>query len=158
MVQFKSFHGIVTSLGDKEGDTCNQFITVVNESGAQVNFVTSPSTYFVDHELVSVGDSVTGYYDASLFVIMIYPQQYGALVMVKNSPYQNVKVDYFDEQLLSSDGLLQLNPSPDTQMLLPNGQVFTKSPVNRYLIVLYSRATTSIPAQAMPYKIIVWCG
>ena len=62
--------------------------------------------------MVTVGDRVTGYYDGDAPTILIYPPQYQALVMVKENPYQNVKVDYFNSQLLSSDGQLQLNLSP----------------------------------------------
>ncbi|MBW9235028.1 hypothetical protein JQK62_22935, partial [Leptospira santarosai] len=92
-----------------------------------VNFVVSPSTYFVNQEMVSVGDSITGYYDGDAPVPLIYPPQYRALVVVKDDPYQNIKVDYFNSQLVSRDGQLQLNLSPYTPISLRNGQPFTKS-------------------------------
>ncbi|EEL50371.1 hypothetical protein bcere0022_22650 [Bacillus cereus Rock3-44] len=107
--------------------------------------------------MISVGDKVTGYYDGNAPVPLIYPPQYRALVMVKDTPYQNVKVDYFDSQLKSSDGQLQLNLSPYTQIVLTNGQPYSKNPTNRNLIVIYGPATKSIPAQTTPYRIIVWC-
>ena len=132
-------------------------MSVENEVGATVNFVVSPTTYFVDHAMVAVGDRVTGYYDGNAPVPLIYPPQYHALVMVKDSPYQNVKVSYFDSQLMSSDGQLRLNLSPYTQMVLTNGQRFLKSPANRNLIVIYGPATKSIPAQTTPYRMIVLC-
>lgn len=122
-----------------------------------MNFVVSPTTYFADHALVSVGDRVTGYYDGDAPAIMIYPPQYPALVMVKEGPDQNVKVSYFNEQLASSDGQLQLTISPYTQLLLPNGQAFTSSLANRDLIVSYGPATKSMPAQTTPYRVIVLC-
>ena len=100
--------------GKSEG--CYKLFTIENELGSIVNFVVSPSTYFVDHELVIVGDRVTGYYDGDLPAILIYPPQFQALVMVKDNPNQNVKVDYFNSQLVSSDGQLQLNLSPYTQI------------------------------------------
>ncbi len=122
-----------------------------------VNFVVSPTTYFVDHVMVTVGDRVTGYYDGNAPIPFIFPPQYRALVMVKDNQNQNVKVDYFNEQLVSSDGQLRLNISPFTQILLTNGQSFTRNPANRNLIVIYGPTTRSIPAQTTPYKIIVWC-
>ncbi|MEW9184550.1 hypothetical protein AB2553_30585, partial [Bacillus mycoides] len=79
------------------------------------------------------------------------------IVMAKYTPHQNVKVDYFNEQLESSDGKLKLNISPSTQILLTNGQFFTGNLVNRNLIAIYSFTTMSIPAQTTPYKIIVLC-
>ena len=46
--------------------------------------------------MVTVGDRVTGYYDGDAPTLLIYPPQYQALVMVKDNPNQNVKVDYFN--------------------------------------------------------------
>jgi hypothetical protein len=117
----------------------------------------SPTTYFVNHETVSVGDKVTGYYDGNAPAILIFPPQYPALIMVKESTNQNVKVDYFNDQLKSSDGQLKINLSPYTQILLANNQKFTGNPTNRNLIVIYGPTTKSIPAQTTPYKVIVWC-
>ncbi|WP_285769247.1 hypothetical protein [Peribacillus sp. SI8-4] len=162
MVRLKPFHGIVTRIsdfptgqnGEKEG--CYQLVSV-EDSGTSVNFVVSPRTYFVDQAMVAVGDRVTGYYDENAPVPLIYPPQYRALIMVKDSPYQNVKVDYFNDQLESRDGQLRLNLSPFTQIVLQNGQPFSRSPENRNLIVIYGAATMSIPAQTTPYRIIVWC-
>ena len=162
MVSFQSFHGIVTKISDlatglngEEG--CYTLMSVDNGNGASVNFVVSPSTYFVDQEMVGVGDWVTGYYDGNAPVPLIFPPQYQALVIVKNNPNQFVKVDFFNSQLVSSDGQLSLNISPYTPIILTNGQAFTKSPANRNLIVIYGPTTRSIPAQTTPYKIIVWC-
>lgn len=144
-----------TNQNSEEG--CYKFITLENELGEIVNFVVSPTTYFVDNVMVSVGDRLTGYYDGDAPTLLIYPPQYEALVMVKDSPYQNVKVDYFNRQLESSDGQLRLNISPYTQIVLTNGQIFSRYPGNRDLIVIYGPTTRSIPAQTTPYRIIVLC-
>ncbi|MFE1630125.1 hypothetical protein ACFLFF_25580 [Brevibacillus reuszeri] len=163
MIHFYSFQGTVTMISDfitgqnGEGEGCYKLISVDNGLGASVNFVVSPTTYFVDHVMVAIGDHVTGYYDGNAPVPFIYPPQYQALVMVKNGSFQNVKVDYFNSHLVSSDGQLQLTISPNTQIVLTNGQPFSRSPVNRDLIVIYGPATRSIPAQTMPYRIIVLC-
>lgn len=163
MINFYSFHGTVTMISDfilgqnGEEEGCYKLISIENELGELVNFVVSPTTYFVDHVMVAVGDRVTGYYDGNAPVPLIYPPQYRALVMVKDSPSQNVKVDYFNSQLESSDGRLRLNISPYTQIVLTNGQLFSRNPANRDLIVIYGPATKSIPAQTTPYRIIVLC-
>ncbi len=145
----------ITGVNEEEG--CYKIISVENETGAMVNFVIAPNTYFVDQAIVAVGDRVTGYYDRNAPVPFIYPPQYRALVMVKESPFQNVKVDYFDNQLVSSDGFLRLNLAPNTTILLANGQPFSGNPANRNLIVIYGPATKSIPAQTTPYRVIIWC-
>lgn len=164
MISFQAFHGTVTMISDDfmigsngEGEGCYTLMSVDNGNGTSVNFVVSPTTYFVDNVMVVVGDRVTGYYDANAPVPLIYPPQYRALVIAKENPNQNVKVDYFNSQFESSDGQLKLNISPYTPILLTNGQAFTRNPANRNLIVIYGPTTRSIPAQTTPYEIIVWC-
>lgn len=163
MIKFQSFHGIVTKIEDfwvsqnAEDTGCYKIITVEAGQGNVVNFVVSPNTYFVDHVIVSEGDRVTGFYDANAPVPLIFPPQYRAIVMAMDSPYQNVTVDYFNSQLISSDNKLKLNLAPCTRILLQNGQIFTHNPSNRNLIVIYGASTKSIPAQTTPYKIIVLC-
>lgn len=161
MTNFYSFQGTVTMIQDfnigQNGEGCNKLITVENEMGSVVNFVVTPTTYFVDHVIVAIGDRITGYYDGDAPVPLIYPPQYRALIMVKDSPFQNVKVDFFNQQFMSKDGQLKLNLSSYTQVLLTNGQPFSRNPANRDLIVIYGPSTKSIPAQTTPYRIIVLC-
>ena len=162
-MNFLSFSGTVRSISDffiSQNDQnvgCTKLFSVENERGDVVNFVVSPNTYFVDHIMIMIGDRVTGFYDADAPVPLIFPPQYRAIVMTKNSPYENVKVSFFNNQLLSSDGQLKLNLSPHTQMYLENGQAFTRIPTNRNLVVVYGPTTRSIPAQTTPIKIIVLC-
>jgi hypothetical protein len=122
-----------------------------------VNFVIAPDTYFVDHRVVRVGDRVTGFYDGDAPVPLIFPPQYAAIVMAKDAPGQDVTVDFFNRQLLNSDGDLRLNISRETRILLENGQEFQRNPANRYLIVVFGATTRSIPAQTTPSQIIVMC-
>lgn len=163
MKKYGLFSGTVTTIqdyligSDEELNGCVKLMSISGADGSIVNFVISPTTYFLDHVMVSVGDTVTGYYDVNVPVILIYPPQYQALIVVKENPYQNVKVDYFNNQLVSSDGQLQLKISSYTPLLLQNDQPFTLNPANRNLLVVYGPATFSIPAQTTPYKVIVLC-
>jgi hypothetical protein len=163
MIKFIAFQGRITMIDDfmidESGESagCYKLISVVNRDGTLVNFVVGPNTYFVDHVMVSVGDRVTGFYDGNAAVPLIFPPQFRAIVMAKDTPCYNVKVDNFNSQLVSSDGQLKLNISPYTWIVLENGQAFTRNPQNRNLIVLYGATTKSIPAQTTPYKIIVMC-
>ena len=70
----------------------SKLITVVDRYGSIVYFVVTSATYFVDHEMLSVGDVVIGFYDANAPIPFIYPPQYEAVVMARVSRYQNVKV------------------------------------------------------------------
>lgn len=163
MKKFLSFNGVITAItdfytgGNDKNLGCYKLMSVENEHGDLVNFVVSPTTYFVDHITMEPGYMVTGFYDGNAPVPLIFPPQYNAIVMAEDTSYENVKVDYFDNQLVSSDNTLKLNISPSTEIILENDQIFTQNPSNRYLIVVYGPATKSIPAQTVPYKIIVMC-
>lgn len=162
VTNFQSFSGVITMISDfmtgiNEETGCNKLVSVDNGYGTLVNFVMTPDTYVVDYVMLSIGDRITAFYDMDVVVPLIFPPQYRAVIMVKDTPYQNVKVDYFNSQLESSDGKLELNIAPSTQIVLRNGQAFTMYPSNRNLIVVYGPTTKSIPAQATPYKIIVVC-
>ncbi|MCE4050746.1 MULTISPECIES: hypothetical protein [Bacillaceae] len=163
MVKFYFFQGIVTNISDfptsqnNEGNGCHKIFTVEDHTGSIVHFVIAPSTYFIDHLIVQPGDRVTGFYDGNAPVPLIYPPRYEAIAIAKELPYQNVKADYFNSQLVSSDGTLKLNIASSTQLRLKNDQPFTGTLMNRNLIVLYGASTKSIPALTTPYKIIVWC-
>jgi len=163
MISFGSFSGYVTRITDlvqSQNETtsgCYKMITLEDEDIGIVNFIVGPNTYFVNHAVVYVGDKVTGYYDGLAPVPAIYPPQYRALIMVKHTQGENVKVDFFDEELISKDGSLKLNLAMCTQMVLTNDQPFSRNPGNRNLIVIYGPSTKSIPAQTTPYKIIVLC-
>lgn len=162
MAAFLSFSGFIRRIDDfwtsAEGPSgCYKIVTVQNSNGDIVNFIVSPETYIVDFILLRTGDYVTGFYDADAPVPMIYPPQYRAVVMASNLKYRNVKVDFFNSQLISSDGMLKLNLTPFTPIVLENGLAFTGNPENHDLIVVYGPTTKSIPAQTTPYKVIVMC-
>lgn len=161
-MNLQPFNGVVMVINDfytgqNQDAGCYVLMTVDNGRGNVVNFVVGPTTYFVNHVKVRVGDRVTGFYDADAPTPMIYPPQFRAVVMTKDSKRENVKVDYFNRRLQSSDGTLQLSLSPKTEILSTNGQYFTGNITERNLIVLYDTTTKSIPAQTTPHKIIVIC-
>lgn len=156
MVKFLSFYGTVTAINDIESG-CFKMFSVDGGNGNTVGFVIAPLTYFVGGAVVSVGDKITAYYDGNAPVPMIFPPEYLALVVAKDNPYQSVKTDYFDSQLVSSDGQLKLNIANNTPIVLANGQPFNGDIRGRNLIVIYSVSTRSIPAQTTPDKVIVWC-
>ncbi|EGQ24031.1 hypothetical protein HMPREF9372_2613 [Sporosarcina newyorkensis 2681] len=161
-MEYQSFSGIVMMIDDfstskDNGAGCYKMFMVDNGYGNIVNFIIEPTTYFVDHAVVKIGDQVTGFYDANAPAPLIYPPQFRALVMSRDSPHQNVKVDYFNRRLESSDGTLRLNLSSQTQITLQNGQPFNGDIGGRNLIVVYGSSTRSIPAQTTPTKIIVLC-
>ena len=162
MASFRSFSGFVILIGDfwtgsEAPSECYKLMTVQNPDGNIVNFVITPTTYFVDHTIISVGDPIIGFYDADAPAPLIYPPQYRAIVMARITQNLNVKADFFDSQLISSDGTLKLLPGPFTQIIQENGQPYTGNPSNKNLTVVFGVSTKSIPALTVPYKIIVMC-
>ena len=161
--KFAAFSGTVTMIQDfytSQNDPsigCYKLMSLENVDMGPVNFIISPETYFVNHVMIEVGDQVTGFYDANAPTPLIYPPQFRAIVMAKNTGPENVTVDYFNRDLISSDGNLKLNIGPSTEVILTNDQIFNRYPGNRNLIVVYGPTTFSIPAQTTPYKIIVLC-
>lgn len=134
MAAFLSFLGFITMIddfwtGSEEPSGCYKLISVQNRAGSIVNFVITPETYFLDHEMVKVGDLVIGFYDANAPVPLIYPPRLQAVVMAKVKRGQSVKVDYFNSQLISSDGMLKLNLAPSTQILLEKVRLILKIPL-----------------------------
>ncbi|MDP4094323.1 MAG: hypothetical protein Q8920_13285 [Bacillota bacterium] len=162
MAAFGFFSGVVTSINDFSTGAgapsgCYKLMSIQSMDGNIVNFVIMPTTYFVDHVMVNLGDLVTGFYNANAPVPLIYPPQYQAVVMAKASQNQNVKVDLFNNQLVSNDGTLKLIIGPLTQIIQENGQAYTGNLANKNLVVIYGTVTMSIPAQTVPYRVIVLC-
>lgn len=163
MANYLSFSGMITDIdeflltGEFERDGCVKRMTFVNQDAMTVNFIVVPTTYVVNQTILKIGDEVTGFFDASLPVPLVYPPQYRAFVLSKRTPSYQVAVDYFDENLVSGDKRLRLTVSPATQVVLQNNQLFYGELADRLLIVLYGAATRSIPAITTPSKIIVMC-
>jgi hypothetical protein len=153
--KFNSFTGTVKAITDFEGVEGSKFVLVESSDGEEANIILSKHTYVLNNAAIAVGSVVTGYYDANAPMIMIYPAQYNAEVIVVDNKDYNVKVDLFDENLLSSDQFLKLNISDETEIILQDGTAFKGVLANRKLIVLYGASTKSIPAQTTPDKIIV---
>ena len=163
MINFLSTTGTIATIEDfwinesQESLGCYKLMSLQDDNGNTTNFVVSPETYILNNEILLPGDRVTGYYDGNAPVPLIYPPQYRALVMHKNRPFPNIKVGYFNNQLISSDNQLQLNLSPSTLIVLRNGQLFSHNPANHNLIAIYGATTRSIPAQTTPFIVIVLC-
>ena len=161
MSRYDSFYGKVTNISNfymkqQNYEGCYKILTLQNNETI-VNFIMAPFTFLVDYDSISVGDFAVGFYDGMAPAITIYPQQYQAIVMTKDKPYQNVKVDTFDSNLVSSDGQLKLNVTSDTKIIMQNGQEFTDSITDKTLVVVFGATTRSIPAQTTPYYIVVLC-
>lgn len=153
---FSSFRGIVSEISLlKENNNFWNYILVENEDGAIANLVVTPDTYFVYNTMVSVGSEITGYFPANAPVPMIYPPQYRATVVAVEPLWQLIKVDLFDENLVSMDGTLKLDIGDHTEVINQDGTLFEGGLENQFLVVYYGFFRRGIPAIAIPLRVVV---
>lgn len=162
MITFQSYHGMITrieniQLSESGLSGCYKLITITSDENLPINFIASPETYFVDHVTVSIGDIITGFYDAKAPIPLIYPPRYAALFIAVDDKKQSVTVDYFNHELVNTSNTLKLNIGPRTMVLLKNDQQFTGKLGNQNLLVIYRFQTKSIPSQTTPEQVIVIC-
>jgi hypothetical protein len=161
MPTFLSFTGTVTEIEQLEYRSFA--IHVEGENGVAVlmkNYNT-----FVMGEEPAVGDVITGFYASTAPMLLIYPPQYQVRLIVNTELEGELTIDRFElnkaETLVSTDGMLALNFTDDTEILLQDGQDFRASTAelgqdlmtelnNRLLVVTYGATTRSIPAQTIP--------
>ena len=153
---FISFRGMVREISIlNDNKNYWNYLLVENEDGSVANLITTPETYFAYKVMITVGSVITGYFPANAPVPLIYPPQYLTTVIVPDPLWQNIKVDYFDENLVSMDGTLKLNIENDTSILNQDGTPYVGSLGNQLLVVYYGASTRSIPAITTPSIVVV---
>lgn len=135
---------------------CNLMVSLETNNGI-TNLIVSPNTYVIDNTELRSNLMVTGFYDSSLPVPLIFPPQYQAFVIGRRRGQETIAYHYFDQDLVASDNSLKLNISQNTEIRTFNGQRFGCDLANRWLIVYYTASTRSIPAQTTPSRVIVTC-
>lgn len=153
--EFGSFTGVVKEITERGSAQDSKLVLIENEAGNQANIIITNKTYILNHAEISVGSTMTAYYNAKAIMLMIYPPQYLAEVVVTGNQASNVKVDLFNKDLVSADNALKLNISPATEVVLQDGKIYDGELTNRKLVVIYGVSTRSIPAQTTPEKVIV---
>lgn len=157
---FTEFKGKITEFRDINGKT---LVRVEENKDSMIDFVVDENTVIVDNSgLISIkdlkiGDELKSVYIMPQITTMIYPAQLVSNVLIKvdtKSP-SSVKADFFDENLLSSDRDLKLNVNPENPILNQKGQPYEGNLKNKVLLIYYTIATASLPAQTSPEKIMV---
>lgn len=152
---FEKVEGVIQ--GISRGDSCcTMTISLISDSNI-VNIIVTGETEIIDCVRLRPGMRIAAFYDPNLPTPAVYPVQYRAELITTLRRGQQVKLDYFDDNLVSSDDTLRLNIGPMTNVVTANGQPYICSPVNMELLVYYTASTFSIPAQTTPQKIIVMC-
>ncbi len=153
---FTPVTGIIQSIRGIPGQCCSQAIQLRTDNGPVV-LQLSPETFVASNRPLRPRMRVTAFYDAEQPAPAIFPPQYQAILVAPLQPGQQATVQFFDENLLSEDGSLQLTPSRTTTILTSNGQRYACPPGDNLLLVLYSATTRSQPPQTTPEKIVVLC-
>ena len=152
---FEKIEGIIQSVN--RGDSCCSMMLSVISNSSIINVIVDGDTMVIDNVRLRAGMRIAAFYDANLPVPAVYPPQYRAEIITSLRRGQQVTLDYFDENLTSSDNSLRLNVGPMTDIRTSNGQPYGCSPENAELLVYYTTTTFSIPAQTTPQTIVVMC-
>lgn len=148
--------GTVQNITSMRDNCCEVLVSIRNSDGI-TNFVVSSDTYVINEIRLRPGMNVIAFYDANLPIPLIFPPQYRAVIIGRKNPNESMYAGYFDDNLTAEDNSLQLNVARTTEVITSNGQRFNCSLGGQLLIVYYSAATRSIPAQTTPRRIIVLC-
>ncbi|WP_277584840.1 stalk domain-containing protein [Psychrobacillus antarcticus] len=156
--------GIITNVETKEDTTTLTVETTGKEPQITFYKVTnetmlysSGSTKKMDKTALQKGRQIDAYYAKDKPMITIYPAQISPELVVihDDKTFGSVKVGKFDEELRSLDN--ELNLKVDNKTILENtkGDKIERQDLSgKELIVFYTMATKSIPAQTTPTKIV----
>jgi hypothetical protein len=125
---------------------------LVNET-----LVVSAKTGKRNPELIG-GQFVEVYYNSNKPAPMIYPPTItpDMIFVGDESDLQQVKLDTFDQNLVSEDNELKLHISSDTVIINSRGETLEEADISgNTLFVFYTITSRSIPAQTTPHMIIV---
>lgn len=149
-------YGVIQNIAPAQDQCCTSMITLFTSNGI-VRFALGPQTYVIDNVRLFPGMSVVAFYNPNDPVPLIFPPQYQAAIIGHRRQNENVAAGYFDQNLTMENQALQLNIGSSTDIITSNGQSYPCSPAGQYLVVFYGATTRSLPPQATPRRIIVFC-
>jgi len=153
---YLTYTGVVAKIVTSEGADGSMTIQMESDENGPAYATVSKDTYISGDKEIAEGDTVTVYYEADRPMIMIYPPQYSAAIVLVNPDKESfVKADLFNSDLVSRDEALKLNIGENTEILALDGSVYTGEIKDKKLLVFYTVSTKSIPAQTTPSKIVV---
>jgi len=133
-----------------------------DEEGPQYSYTDFgiDSNTFIMGEFPEIGDTITGFFDNNRPMIMIYPPQHIAVVIVnRTEDLPRIIVDRFDDEWISSCRQFRLNISDETEIVFQGGDKFEGDPeelIGRKLVVEFMISHRDIPETIPnPQKIIV---
>ncbi|SHH67806.1 Copper amine oxidase N-terminal domain-containing protein [Anaerosphaera aminiphila DSM 21120] len=138
-----------------EGDATNKIRLSISKDTLIVNANTLEKIKSVDE--ITVGNKISVAYPSLTPMAMSNPPMLSPkLIVVQSETPLNIKIDKFDNSLISSDNMLKLNISDNVKTIDVSGEkVSIEDNYNKIAAVLYGVSTRSIPAQTNPDMIIV---
>ncbi|MBO8434987.1 MAG: copper amine oxidase N-terminal domain-containing protein [Tyzzerella sp.] len=159
--------GKITSITTKTVEDVEYATIVVENDNMGMVFTTKVSTVVYDSKDGSIktvkdlteGMEITAVLPAnSIMTMSLPPMTPDALAFVINQEGTSVKVDKFDDELLSEDKTLMLNIAEDTSIVSVTGsrQILTAEDIKgSNALVIYGATTRSLPAQTTPIKVVL---
>lgn len=159
--------GKITSITTKTVEDVEYATIVVENDNMGMVFTTKVSTVVYDSKDGSIktvkdlteGMEITAVLPAnSIMTMSLPPMTPDALAFVINQEGTSVKVDKFDDELVSEDKTLMLNIAEDTSIVSVTGsrQILTAEDIkDSNALVIYGATTRSLPAQTTPIKVVL---
>ncbi|MCL2386663.1 MAG: copper amine oxidase N-terminal domain-containing protein [Defluviitaleaceae bacterium] len=123
-------------------------IHLENDEYTHADFLVDNNTFVMGEE-PALGDTITGFFDTNMPMIMIYPPQYNTVVLVNRAEnLPRVIVARFNEEWVSSDEQFHLRLNEDTPISFQGGDVFEgdiSELVGRKLVVEFTVSHRNIP-------------
>lgn len=161
--RYMQINGRIASIDNNSQVTT---ISVTSDSYGEVIYNISDTTLIyslgstekLEFSRLTVGQSVSVYYSVLSPQTMSLPPQVNPEVIVvrDNLAEQYVKVDYFDENSISSDGVLKLNSLSSVLIVdEKNNVVKFEDALGKNLIVFYNDQTSTSSTQARGVKVVI---
>ncbi|MDR2898881.1 MAG: copper amine oxidase N-terminal domain-containing protein [Clostridiales bacterium] len=112
----------------------------------------------VSGDLLAQGQSVSVFYNVTTPQTLSFPPMINPEIIVIHDSEEMAfaKVDYFNEDLISSDNTLKLNLSEEVLVVGQDNSIRNFGDASdKNLLVFYDITTRSIPAQTAPIKIVI---
>ena len=162
MAYYTPITGIITNIeyqveSPSRSSACTLFLTLESEEQGLVNVTLPSGTYVLNLHPLQIGDRATFFYVTDAPMPMVYSPRYRASAAAYTPHGVTAVLDVFDSDLTNSERTLTLTPTWNTPVMLPNGQTYAGDFGNTLILATYTGSTRSIPAQAIPEQMVVFC-
>lgn len=148
--KYISFQGEVTEIADNK-------ITVKENENNSIMFhlstmiIGTKDGQVMEAKDIKAGDKVMAIYTSHTPMALSYPGQMTPMMIIVKNSENNLKLDKFNEELVSSDGSLKLviNETTKLEAYKTKQLIAEKDLLNKELLVIYGATTRSIPAQTL---------